>query len=646
MGNVATVAFVLIAVLDGALLTFVYSGRTPLIARLCAGACSGFGLLATIGFGIASLAGRLSAGTSWLALAIVTVPAALTVWRHGRRIAAEFPDSMASLRQLGWRAAAPILLYLAIACLLAGVFAKAVFWQPDGLYTGISNNYGDLPLHLQIINSFSQGRNFPTQDPIFSGVRFAYPFLADFLAAMFIQTGASLLTAIWLENMVLALAMLGLLHSWTCALTKDKLAGFLAPLLVLFSGGLGWYLLLKDVRTSDSGIIGLVRALPHNYTILMDPLFRWGNSFTTLFVPQRSILLGTPIVLWILLLWWWSLCPESEEEGEKAATRRRMLAAGIMAGMLPLIHAHSFMVMMMAAGCLVLLFARWRPWIAFFVPALLIAALELRWTTHTSGVQLQNFVGWSVGWDHGDANPVWFWLVNTGAFIPLLLGAILARNRKKEDLVPSRLLRFYLPFALCFLIPNLIKLAPWIWDNIKVLFYWYLASVPLVALLLASWLRTPGKRRWAAGALFVSLTLSGTLDLTRVVTGRDENREFDSDGIAIAREISRQTEPRAVFVNSPEHNSPVFLTGRRSILGYPGHVWTRGILPAQRESDIRQIYSGSPQALALLKSYGVEYALVGPQERNDLAVNDAFWNQFPAIAKIGSYCVYRTELIR
>src|SRR5688572_31613449 len=30
-----------------------------------------------------------------------------------------------------------------------------------------------------------------------------------------------------------------------------------------------------------------------------------------------------------------------------------------------------------------------------------------------------------------------------------------------------------------------LRLSPWIWDNIKFLFYWYVASVPIVALVLA-----------------------------------------------------------------------------------------------------------------------------------------------------------------
>ena len=91
------------------------------------------------------------------------------------------------------------------------------------------------------------------------------------------------------------------------------------------------------------------------------------------------------------------------------------------------------------------------------------------------------FFEWQFGWDHGQENPVWFWLKNTGLFIPLTLAALLWRHDGKA-LVSRKLLVFCLPFTLCFIIPNVLKMAPWIWDNIKVLFYWWLASAPLVAL--------------------------------------------------------------------------------------------------------------------------------------------------------------------
>ena len=83
-----------------------------------------------------------------------------------------------------------LVFYLVVAILLAMVFGRAVFERPDGIYTGFTNNLGDLPLHLQVINSFVQGQNLPPEDPTFAGVRFAYPFLVDFLAAMLVRVGA------------------------------------------------------------------------------------------------------------------------------------------------------------------------------------------------------------------------------------------------------------------------------------------------------------------------------------------------------------------------------------------------------------------------------------------------------------------------
>ena len=57
---------------------------------------------------------------------------------------------------------------------------------------------------------------------------------------------------------------------------------------------------------------------------------------------------------------------------------RRMIAAGVAAGLLPLVHAHSFVVVMGMAACLALLFINWRDWITFFVVASAIAVQASR----------------------------------------------------------------------------------------------------------------------------------------------------------------------------------------------------------------------------------------------------------------------------
>jgi hypothetical protein len=198
-----------------------------------------------------------------------------------------------------------------------------------------------------------------------------------------------------------------------------------------------------------------------------------------------------------------------------------------------------------------------------------------------------------------------------------------------------------LPFTLCFIVPNMIKFAPWIWDNIKILFYWWIASAPLVALLLAKlWEGSLGNRIGAI-ALFAMLTLSGALDVAALISAHDEFQEFDREGIGFAELIKQQTPPRAMILHAPVHNTPVFLSGRRSLMGYPGHIWTHGIDSGPREADIKKIYNGSFDARALLAKYGVDYVVVDPQEHSVMPVNDAFFKQFHEVATVGEYHLYK-----
>src|SRR5262249_45710779 len=173
-----------------------------------------------------------------------------------------------------------------------------------------------------------------------------------------------------------------------------------------------------------------------------------------------------------------------------------------------------------------------------------------------------------------------------------------------------RLIKFYGPFIFCFIIPNLIRLAPWDWDNIKVLFLWYVASTPLVALFLARWWAQKSYWRWLAPVALASMLFAGSLDVLRVITEVTEDREFDPQGIALAHDISAQTAPKSLVLHATTFNTPIFLTGRRSLLGFPAWTWSRGLDFAQRSVDIQRIYSGGPDAAMLLRRYGIDYVLI------------------------------------
>jgi hypothetical protein len=674
------ILLLIIAITGGTLLTFLFDRSSPRAARLCMGGCIGLSLMATLGFLLALVFG-LGATTIILTALLLLLPWLLLLHGDHRIVIlnALRPSAVPTEGSAG--SVGYLAFYLAIAILLGMVFSRAVFERPDGIYTGVTNNLGDLPLHLQIINSFTQGQNLPPQDPTYTGARFAYPFLVDFLAAMLVRAGSGVIFAMWLQNMVLAMAFVGLLHYWTILLTRNRLAGAIAPLLVLFSGGMGWWLLFYE--PSGDGFFAMLGNLQHDYTIVPNSILRWGNSLTTLFVPQRSILFGLPLAITIFCQWWLAVS-QQENAGASATDRdksvpvaqqnlssakiakarrkaakksavplaapelpnfylRRMVAAGLCAGLLPLIHAHTFLVVMGMAACLTLIFhSTWRSWLYFFAVALVVSAPEILWLANTGGVNAGSYLGWQPGWDHGPHNVIWFWFVNTGLFIPLLVFCLVWRRGTFK--LPTRLLTFYAPFLLCFIIPNLVKVAPWIWDNIKVLFIWYVASTPLVAWLLARWWQQRSLFRWLAPVVLLTLILAGGLDVLRVVSEASEYQEFDAQGIAAAKLISAQTPARAVVLHAPTFNSPVFLTGRRSLLGYPGWMWSRGLNYSERGADIQRIYSGAPEADALLRQYGVDYVLIGPAELASLKVNEQFWSKYAMLFQAGAYRVYQTNV--
>lgn len=113
--------------------------------------------------------------------------------------------------------------YSTAAVIFWRVFDRAMIVMPEGLYTGVLNNFGDLPFHLSVITSFAYGNNFPPEDPTYAGARFTYPFLSDFVSAIFVRCGADLRQSLFLENFILAISFVGLLHRWAWEMVRTAL---------------------------------------------------------------------------------------------------------------------------------------------------------------------------------------------------------------------------------------------------------------------------------------------------------------------------------------------------------------------------------------------------------------------------------------
>lgn len=661
---IASLALALLVTFSGTIATYLYDENASLGARLCAGVCLGLGVFSLVAFVVASLVGLtvpailISAAICCSPLALVADPATKT------RLKQDLQTASNSMRRLFLRpdleSIGYFLFYAVTTVILWKVFDRAVMEDATGISTGLLNNFGDLPFHLSVITSFAYGNNFPPEDPTYAGVRFTYPFLSDFVSAVFVRCGASLRDSTFIVSYMLAIAFVGLVHRWALVLLRDRLAAILTPLIVILNGGMGWVLLFEKAMNDPQGLWGVLVSLPPSFTVIPDTVWRWGNAVSALLVPQRGFLMGLPLAVIAFTQWWLALEKESDavkRETLRAKTKqrrpapapepvgrfpirtRRMIAAGVAAGLLPLVHAHSFVVVMGMAACLALIHIRWREWFAFFAVASAIAIPQLLWSTLNSAVDSSTFFAWQLGWDRGQENPIVFWFKNTGLFIPLIFAAILLRF--DGYLVGKRLLMFYLPFTLCFIIPNFVKMAPWIWDNIKVLYYWWLASAPLVALLLAKLWQQGRIRKVIAGLLFVCVTLAGALDVLGIAFRSVKYDVFDATGVQFAEKVKERTTPRSLIIHAPVHNTPVFLTGRRSLMGYPGHIWTHGLEFMQREGEIKRIYLGAPDAMQLLKNYEVDYAVIGPLERIVTPPNEQFFSRFEKVEQVGEYSLYK-----
>jgi hypothetical protein len=686
MGTLFVIFISLLAIANGALLTLPVINKIQAPTRVAIGAVLGLASLSWVAF-LTAAAWGLNAISIGVTVAIFAIGLAIQLRFFGRdRI-------VGALRECDLSLAGGVY-YTVWTALLAWLFSRVVMFYPDGMHTAPANNYGDLPFHFSVITSFAYGQNLPPQNPIFAGMKFTYPFLIDFLTAFFIRCGADWRSAFFVENIALALALVRLIETITLKIFKNIVAARLAPVIFLFNGGLGFINFFREFGAQPDGLSNFLWHLPKTYTMNAElalassnvPL-RWGNVFTTLLIPQRSMLFGLPFVAMIIALWWMAVEEmgrrgdgetgrqgdgETGRRGDGETRKRRdifssspnhpvteshyrpvspsprlpvalsprrryLLAAGILAGLLPMLHAHGFFSVIIASALMALLF-RSMDWVAFFAP---LAALAAPQAWYLSDTQVRNELFKPLGkwWEAGDSNPLLFWAVNAGIFILLLVVALVARK-----VTSSRQALFYLPFALWFFIPNLVSLAPWTWDNIKVLVYWALASAPFVAAALAYlFTRRLIIIRGLAAALLIGLTLSGALDVTRALSPVENVGIFGQAELEVAELLREKTPPRALILHAPIHNSVVALSGRRSVMGYPGHLWTHGIDYGQRETDVKTIYGGGEQMIEPLSRLSVDYVIIEAERLEPRMSESHFKNLYPIVIDHAGYRVYQVK---
>lgn len=484
--------------------------------------------------------------TTWIAIVSLLIGAAMASSRE-TQLRAVFPDL--GLRRLSSGAVGVLEMVLAVVVLYVSFRHFAwLFFKLDAKWMTLHpNNFGDLPLHINYIRELASGTSFPPVNPSFVYEPLRYPFGPDLYSALWELVGVPLSSQLFLIGFASAVVSLTVLR-W--------FGGWWAVGAFFFSGGLaGW------------GWLG-GEPLAWDLTQSVD----WKNLFLSVFITQRGVLFALPAALILI---------EATRRwmAEEIRPRRSVLTTlGLLWGVLPLFHAHAFVIasLMMAGFALVhgglaglKKFLTSRMAAVAYLPAIYFV---LRSTDTLSKVGVVHLDPW---WTTTFDEAPLFLLKNFGPWLllPVALAAVLWFGDFTREKRRALFLEFAIHAGLFVLFFN-VMLATWSWDNIKLLIFPYLGFARLAWVVLDPVL--PDLAKYAVASV---LFFSGFVAIDRSLAppslrGLPVYEVADLGAMEGAlTEVPRD----AVFAAAPTHNHALTYFGRVRAVGYEGHLWSHGI---------------------------------------------------------------------
>ena len=643
--NLLVVLFIIAIVLVGYGFTLLMDTELLVEERVLYGTLVGSVVVSTVGFFVAWWAGATKSSM------LVTAGACLVLsypgWqRRPGRIAAEWDDFARRLRAplADPGSPVPLLAILAVGAVVSvRVLDIAYGTTADGgVSVGHLSTFGDWSAHLAYAASFAYADNFPPELPTAAGESFAYHFGVDWFSAMFVPLGVSLQTSLQLTSGILAVAFPGIMYVSSRRFLSSRLAALLGVFVFLAAGGTAalYRFLVEDLPGEG---LGILLDLPRSYAF--DGFDRnWlDNPVTGFLYPQRPTLFGFAATLMGLALLW---------QARERRDRRTYLFVGVLTGLMPVFQVFAFGVLVvMGVWWSVLEVARsfsvFRHWVWFHVPAFVVGIPILLWQLPENDGREFPYFGWMLGkssWQQTFPDFVWFWLLNTGVFIPLVIIGLRARRELT--------LRF-LPIFGLLLFANIGIWHFWPGNNAKYVVFFLLLGAPFVGEILAGWFRRGPVVAGVTVLVLISLTLSGSLDVWRAFEGTSGAYPapyLTGDDVLVGEWVREETPPGAVFAaaNNSAHSVRV-IAGRTVVSGFPGRLNDLGVDWVERDQDLRTVYGVNEGFDVVIEKYEIDYVVLGPEERRLFRPVDApadwdpaqFWDlAAPIVYDIGNYKIY------
>ncbi len=487
------------------------------------------------------------------------------------------------------------------------LWPRMLFERSDGLWAGWRTVWADWAAHFAYANVFAYqaAPDWFSSHPLFLARPFDYPFAVDALSGLLMRVGVDRVAAFVGPSLLASLAFVALLFVFYAIRLGSSRLALLATTLFFTNGGLGF-----------------LQGLPlREYTYLPRHHVEWINVVSAELLPQRALLFGIPLALWVLTL----LCRWSGR-GFAGVSLPKLAGLGLLASAILVVHPHSWLALaVLCAFLLAFDLGHWRSWLAFAVATAVPSLILLGVFYGQTGER--GFLDWHPGWlahpAEGGGTPLWLFLwLNWGVFLPLTVVSVARFRYDRDPLVVAGLALF----AVCFLV----RFQPNTWDNTKLLTWAHLLLCVPVARYLAHLVSKPRiLSRLVAVLLLVFVTASGGLDLWRLTRTREVAvRMWTRDELELAAAFRARSRPEAIVLCSDDHHQWVAsLSGRRVLLGYRGWLASYGIDYAQVLTDVRTMLAGGSRAEALMSRYGVDYVVIGPIERRDFGAVEGYFER-------------------
>ncbi|KKQ21061.1 MAG: hypothetical protein US48_C0001G0021 [Candidatus Levybacteria bacterium GW2011_GWA2_37_36] len=516
------------------------------------------------------------------------------------------------------------------------LFSRIITENKTGFYLGHEHVWSDWPLHIAITSTFAfkPMNTWFAYHPMYAGGKSTYPFLTDFISGMLMRIGFPLPLAIIIPSIIFSLLLIIGMYILLLQLFKSKKIAVISISIFFLSSGPGFINFINAFFAHPT--LQMLLYPPVHYTRINQYDWYSGNAIVGFLLPQRAFLLGMTIGIWVMAGLAWIL----QKSQHIKRTKIILAALGLMAGLLSIVHIHSFIVIVIVTGfmCFISL-RRWKLLLFYILPAAILS-LIFYLIFIAGGIQIDNFVKWLPGWTANNSIVGWaaMWISLWGLTLPVsVVGLFFVRQEK----ILSK--SWIAGFITVFIVGNLILFQPILWDNAKFFMWSYFAFSTLCAIVL-SWLsRKAFAGTFIAVVIFLGLTLTGVLELTRLqAINRNQLQLSPADDINLGIQVRNATNPLSVFLTDTSTNHFVMVWGGRSIvMGFKPWVVNFGFSDTKRSRDMGTMFSGGNLSLPLLKQYKISYVVIGPGEKYGFKANELFYEKnFPVAFANQSYRIY------